>query len=244
MGIVSLTHAQVRMTGGVKGWYATWNIPITQDLGVSLTDYSASFMAGPYLSIRAGAFAITGQYSNSITTFDMTTKSNGLFITAYDGNRKLSRQDVNLFVNYSIAPEVSVFANLKLLSYRQREAITSIYEVNITSDQKYSGTGFGAGLQVTIPFSGASPMYSFISSGAVLNNFTTEPAVFTRNGAPLSLETGTTSETESELLYFLDAGLGYRFLPSNLGGALGIRVENGKDTKTAIGPTMNLYYTF
>ena len=58
------------------------------------------------------------------------------------------------------------------------------------------------------------------------------------------LDEGETAETMIELLYFLDGGLGYRFLPTNFGAALGIRVENASDTKTIIGPVANFFYTF
>jgi hypothetical protein len=49
--------------------------------------------------------------------------------------------------------------------------------------------------------------------------------------------------TVSEIVYFLDAGLGYRVPSTDLGFSVGLRVENGKTTKTILGPTASVFYS-
>lgn len=224
----SFLFSQVRFTVGAKAWLATWNIPIQSLPGTEQSDYSNAILLGPYLSFRAGKFAATASYSKSAKTFEATAKNAGVYYVGFNGNRVLTREDINVFVNYSVMPEISLFLNLKLLKYNMKDALTYINTANGKFEQKFNGTGFGGGVQITVPFTGNSPLYSFISTGAVLNSFKSDQS----------------SETGSELLYFFDGGVGYRFLPTMVGAALGLRVENGKDTRTIIGPTTNIFYTF
>jgi hypothetical protein len=226
--------AQLFVTAGAKAWYANWNIQIDKSEGVDQSDYSAALLTGPYLSIRYDKFIITGSYQKSVVTFDATAHNPGLFFIGFNANRTLNREDINVFLNYVVAPEVSFFFNYKQLTYSLYDAITYINTNKETSKVKFAGTGLGLGMQITVPFSGGSPLYSFMSTGAISNTLKQT------EGVP----EGETPSSATELMYFLDAGLGYRFLPTNFGGALGIRVENGKTTKTIIGPTANFFYTF
>jgi hypothetical protein len=239
------SQAQFRLTAGVKAWYTTWNIPVQQTPGIAMTDMSPALLAGPYLNFRFGKVSATFMYSTSLVTYEMTEKSDGTqSVLAYEGHMHLDRQDINVFLNYSIAPEVTLFANLKLLSYSNREALATILDRHYLYRKDYRGTGFGLGAQFTVPFSGESPLYTFLSAGAYAND--SKRTSFTLSideGAAMDV-TDMPSEDGSELLYFLDAGLGMRIPASHVGAAIGLRVENGSVTKTAIGPTANLFYTF
>lgn len=226
------TSAQVRATIGAKAWYATWSLPIQKLEGTEQSEFSSAFMAGPYFSVRVQMFSASVTYSKTLKTFDATSKNPGFIEYGFSGNRAVSREDINVFLSYNVAPEVAIFGNLKLLKYDVKDAMTFMTGANARYQISLKGTGFGLGAQITVPFSGGSPLYSYINTGAVLNSFK-------------STETGVTSEDSgSELVYFLDGGLGMRFLPSMFGAAIGLRVESGKDTKTIIGPTMNMFYTF
>lgn len=236
------SQAQFRVTAGVKGWYATWNIPIDAEQGVEQSSYSPAFMAGPYLSIRIRDFSVTGTYSTSVAHFETTAKNPGVYVLGFNGTRIVSRQDINLFLNYSISPEVTLFFNYKRLDYTMNEALAYITGLQARTKQKFEGTGYGLGLQITVPFSGGSPLYSFMSMGAVANSFVSKDAIITFVG--YGTQTIPQEDEGSEVLFFLDAGLGMRFLPSAFGGSLGIRVENAQDTKTIFGPVVNLFYTF
>ena len=149
---------------------------------------------------------------------------------------------MNIFLNYSIASEVSIFANLKLLSYSNREALATITADHFLYRRDYSGTAYGLGAQFTLPFGGESPLYTFMSIGAFSNSSKrTSYTLAINGGSPVDVDEA--PDSGSELLYFLDAGLGLRIPDTRLGGAIGLRVENGSTTKTAIGPTLNLFYT-
>ena len=240
-----LAHAQFRLTAGVKAWYTTWNIPVQQTPGIAMTDMTSALLAGPYLNFRLGKVAATVMYSTSLVKYQMTETSDGTqSVIASEGNLQLDRQDINVFFNYSISPEVSLFANLKLLSYSNREALATITEQRFLYRRDYSGTGLGLGAQFTVPFSGESPLYSFLSAGAYSNSSKRTSFTLSINEGAATDVIGEADETGSELLYFLDAGLGMRIPASRLGATIGLRVENGSVTKTAIGPTANLFYTF
>ncbi len=236
-------YTQVRVTAGAKGWYASWNLPIEKLPGTDQSDFSSAILTGPYLSFRISQFAATFSYSTSVKTFDATASNPGIYFYGFNGNRKLNREDINVFVNYSLIPEISVFANLKLLTYKVEDALTYINNSQRQDHTKISGTGIGLGIQVATSFGGGSPLYTFFSTGIVSNSFQVKEYTIKINEQIIP-DVSYDSPPGSELLYFFDGGLGYRFLPSNLGAALGLRVENGKDTKTIIGPTANLFYTF
>ena len=195
--------------------------------GADQSDYSSAILAGPFLGVRTGKWSFTASYARTVTTFDATTRSPGYLTIGYNANRKLSREDINVFASYALIPELSLFSNLKILNYKLRDAVTYINRENADFETSVSGIGLGLGVQIAAPFSDGSPLYTFTSIGAVLNAFKAKP----------------TNETGSELVYFLDGGLGFRFLPTMLTATLGIRVENGKDSKTIIGPTGNLFFT-
>ena len=221
--------AQTRVSFGAKVWYATWNLDISLvPTGTISSDYSAAVLAGPYISVRSGKISGTLSYSTTSKTFDADLKNDGKYYVGFNMNRVLSRDDINAFLNYSVMPEISLFLNVKYLKYKILDAYTYINKSEFRFTQSVDVIGVGGGVQISVPFTGGSPFYSFLSTGAVANSFKD----------PTSGETGT------ELLYFVDSGLGYRFLPSNFGIAVGLRVENGKDTKAIVGPTGNIYYTF
>ncbi|MBL0176587.1 MAG: hypothetical protein IPP94_15205 [Ignavibacteria bacterium] len=240
---VHRADAQFRATIGTKAWYTTWNIPLRQSQGIELSNLTPALLAGPYLNLRFGKVAATVMYSTALVTYHGTERSDGMFYDfAFDGKIHVDRQDINVFLNYTVTPEVTVFANVKLLSYTMREAVATIYEHQLLFTQDFNGTGFGLGAQFTVPFSGSSPLYSFMSTGAFTNTVKQENMTLELDKVPVPLEQEADSNTE--LLYFLDAGLGMRFPDTKLGVAIGLRVENGVDTKTAIGPTANIFYTF
>ena len=241
------SQGQVRVTAGVKGWYATWNIPIATDLGAEQSSYSPALLFGPYISFRFQQLSLTAMYSGSVAHFEAEAKNPGVYVLGYNGNRIVSRKDINFFANYSVTPELTFFANLKLLTYTSNDALTYIVSFKSRVNQKFDGTGFGLGAQITVPFSGGSPFYTFMSTGLVSNSYKSDNSNTTYlDMMNMVLEEHVEAEnfSESEMLYFLDAGIGMRFLPSSLGGAIGIRVENASYTKTIIGPTINLFYTF
>jgi hypothetical protein len=238
----SVSFAQVRFTAGVKSWYATWNIPIPAEPGVEQASYGPAFMMGPYANLRYRQFSITAMYSTSLAHFTTDARNPGVFILGFNGNRVVSRSDINVFLNYSISPEVTLFANVKRLDYTQNEAISYITGLRGRTNQKFNGTGYGLGAQVTVPFTGNSPLYSFVSVGAVANSYESKEATVTFEG--LGTYTVPQEFTGDEILYFIDAGVGMRFTPGGFGAALGIRAENAKDTRAIFGPTFNLFYTF
>lgn len=245
VAFASETPAQVRVTIGAKAWLSSWNITFPQQSGVTITDFSEAILVGPFLSIRSGSWTTTLFYSTTGKPYDGKETSPGFHFISYDANRSLSRQDINAFVAYNLSPEINIFANLKYLSYRIKTAATSIYETQITVDQEAAGLGFGLGAQITVPFSGGSPLYSFISSGALFNTSKTEAAAIKVNGIAIPPTEGFQGgDSAAELFYFLDAGIGLRIPPTNLGMSFGIRVENGPETKTTIGPTANIFYSF
>lgn len=234
--------AQFRATIGAKAWYTTWSLPLVTP-GVESSNLTPALLAGPYLSLRYGKVAATVVYSTAVVTYTGSEHSDGMFFDyAFDGNVHLDRQDVNVFLNYSVTAEISLFANVKLLQYSLREARTTIYGNRIFYDQKFSGTGFGLGAQFTTAFGSGSPLYSFMSTGVFTNTIKAGEVTATFNGIPVAVDQG--SDSNTELLYFLDAGLGMRIPETKLGVTFGLRVENGVDTKTAIGPTANVFYTF
>jgi hypothetical protein len=240
---VQRAGAQFRATIGTKAWYTTWNIPLRQSQGIELSNLTPALLAGPYLNLRYGKVAATFMYSTALVTYHGTERSDGMFYDyAFDGNIHVDRQDINVYLNYTVTPEITLFANVKLLTYTMREAVTTIYEHQLLFTQDFNGTGFGLGAQFTVPFSGSSPLYSFMSTGAFTNTVKQEKMTLVLDKTPVPLEQKTDSNTE--LLYFLDAGLGLRIPDTKLGVAIGLRVENGVDTKTAIGPTANVFYTF
>jgi hypothetical protein len=234
--------AQLRVTAGAKAWYAAWNIPIPYEQGVEQSAFDPAFMLGPYLSLRYGHVSLTGMYSTSLLHFEATAKNPGSWVMGFNGVRRVSRQDINLFLNYAISNEFTAFLNYKRLDYTFNDAMTYITGMQARSTQKFAGTGFGAGVQVTVPFGGGSPLYSFMSLGAVANSYKSDEATVTIVGyQPVTQKVDYKGD---ELLYFVDAGVGMRFMQTPFGGALGIRVENAKDTRAIFGPTMNLFYTF
>jgi hypothetical protein len=203
-------------------------VQVQADPGTIQSDYSPAFMAGPYVSLRVEKFTLTGSYSATMKHFDATTRNPGLYAIGFNANRVLTREDINIFVNYNIIPEISLFVNAKFLKYRAKDAYTDIGRNNFTDEQNVSSTGYGFGTQITTPFSGSIPLYSYLSIGAVWNNYTNKER----------------SYTGTERVYIVDGGLGYRFLPTNIGATLGLRVEDAKEDKTIIGPTASVFVWF
>jgi len=216
--------SQTRLYGGVKGWYATWDLRIDRLEGVEQTDYSAALMAGPYVTLRLGDFTLSGSLSATVKHFEAQSRNPGFYYVGFNGNRILQRTDINFVAAYSISPEVGLFGTVKVLRYELKDATTYINGTTEREETVITATGFGGGAQVTVPFRDRSPFYAFTSIGAVANTFS--------------------AEEDDELLYFLESGMGLLVPGSGLALTLGIRGENGSNLKTTIGPMMTVFYRF
>ncbi len=221
-------RAQVHVFAGLKSWYASWDVQIQADPGTIQSDYSPAFMAGPYVSLRLENFTLTGSYSATMKHFDAETRNAGLYAIGFNANRVLTREDINVFLNYNILPEISLFLNAKFLKYRAKDAFTDIGRNNFTDEQNVSSTGYGFGAQITTPFGGSIPFYSYISISTVWNNYTNKERNY----------------SGTERVSIVDGGLGYRILSANIGATLGLRVEDAKEDKTIIGPTASVFAWF
>lgn len=236
--------AQLRVTGGVKGWAPTWNLTYDLAEGVTQSDYSAAIVLGPYLSIRYKNVSVTGYYTASLRHFEATAENPGRSSFGFNGNRAVSRQDINLLLNYHITSEFALFGTVKLLRYETNDALSYINGMFVRMHQTFASTGFGGGVHIGMPFSGNSPFYSFLSAGVLANNLKPEDVQWKYTYGALQWQESTDGGgTVSELVYFLDAGLGYRVPATDLGFSAGLRVENGRSTKTILGPTASVFYS-
>jgi hypothetical protein len=243
VGVTQYAGAQWRVTGGVKTWYAAWELKIDRNPGVEQSYYSPALMFGPYVTVRYETFSVTGYYTSSVSGFEASAKNPGYYSIGFNGNRIVNRQDINILAQLALTQELSVFGSVKLLKYSLLDAITYINGWTGRLEQNFNGTGIGAGVHIGVPFSGKSPYYSFISTGTVYNSYKLEDPLFRlSNGTQTAEERTKGGDAGSEFVYFLDAGIGAR-LGAGFGGTLGIRVENGQTTKTIIGPTFNLFYS-
>jgi hypothetical protein len=236
-------RAQWTVTAGVKGWAPTWDLTINRDLGVEQSDYSSAVLLGPSLTVRYGRVSLAGSYAQTLRHFEATAGNAGLYSSGFNGTRWTSRRDVNILLNFPVPPEFAVFGTVKLLHYEVHDALTYINGMFGRMGQTYSGTGIGGGVNVGIPFSGRNPFYAFMSSGVLSNNLTSDDQewILVYNGQE-SRQKVPVGETLSELVYFLDAGLGLRVPATNLGVSTGVRVETATNTKTIVGPTLSVYY--
>jgi hypothetical protein len=253
IGLALPASAQWRVTAGVKAWAPTWNLTIARESGVEQSDYSPALMTGPYVMLRYSDVSLTGYYTASLRHFEATAVNPGSYTMGFAGTRLVSRQDVNLLLQYAVTPEFSLFGTAKFLTYELHDALSYINGMQGKFRQTFRGTGFGGGVNIGMPFSGRSRFYAFLSAGALANAYRSDDAVATLIYGGQSVEVpvanggagnGAGSDTGSELLYFLDAGVGYLIPGSNAGISAGLRVENGKSTKTILGPTLSLFYSF
>ncbi len=222
------SQAQVRVTVGAKTWYTTWNIPIEHVEGEFQSNFSWAVLVGPYINIRFGKFGTTLSYSNTVKAFYSTSRNPGYIYYGLNQNWDVSREDINLFFNYTIISELTMFANMKLMKYHSYSKGTYIDSSQWKFEEHFTVTGFGGGVQIAVPFSGDSPFYTFSSIGVVYNS------------SKSNMRSGETTE----LLFILDSGVGYRIMPTSFGVTFGIRVEGGAQTDVIIGPVANIFYTF
>ncbi len=232
-------HAQkspaVRFTVGAKGWMASWNL--IQDQTSFTGEYAGDgtpiygkwkalswgLMAGPYVTMSVGAFSTTISYAATLSTFDteysLVTQDGTPFVD--QSNRPIvapvnvKRQDVNLVAVYRFVPEFGLFVNGKLLLYSYS---ASLFGQNILDNSSTAFTlGGGIASSYVFPETGGLAAYGYL--GALYN---------------------TNTNFDNEVIILVDAGLAYRYV------ALGFRLEAGKDTgsKTTLGPTLSIYYTF
>lgn len=217
--------AQTRLYAGAKSWYANWDLKIDRIEGATQTDYSAAFMTGPYLTLRIGKVATTVSYSTSLLHFTAETRNPGLNQVGFNMNRELKRDDINVILQYYLSSDVAVFANAKFLTYLMRDATVFINQERVRLDEKFTSSGFGGGIQTSVQFRDDRSFYSYLSVGAVYNSFNV-----------VIVDT-----KKSELMYFLDTGVGYLVPETRLGLVLGLRGEHGGETKTIIGPVLGLF---
>ena len=220
-------RSQTRVTVGMKSWYAKWNIPFEQVEGGGQSEYSFAFLAGPFLQLRIGNLSGTLMFMRTTIPYQATMNNPGLFDYGYNANVNTTRQDFNLYLNYSVIPELTIFLNGKMMLYKTMMRWRWIDGNKGSSDELLTVAGIGSGVQISIPFSGGSNFYSFISTGGLYNVKISDKNV----------------PTLTELLYFLDSGIGYRFAPSAFGVSFGIRAEAGYYTDVIMGPAANLFYT-
>jgi hypothetical protein len=220
--------AQARFTVGGKAWYAKWPIAVYGGEGGAATDLSFALLAGPYANIRFDRFGGTVMYMRTTLPFSASFRNPGFLDYGNNMNMNVVREDFNLFLNYAVTPDLGLFVNGKLMRYRTMTRWRFIDTRTAEYNEQLTVTGLGGGVQVTLPFSGQSKFYAFISTGAVYNVETSDRDTPTR----------------TELLYFLDSGFGYRFVPSMFGVTFGIRAEAGYETNVIMGPVLNAFYTF
>lgn len=231
-------HAQkspaVRFTIGAKGWLASWNLIKDQTsftgeyAGDGTPIYekwkalSWGLMAGPYVTLSVGNFSTTISYAAALATFNteyswVADDGSPLYYNnqAIVSPTSVKRQDVNLVAVYRFVPEFGLFVNGKLLLYSYS---ASLFGQNILDNSSTAFTiGGGIVSSYVFPETGGLAVYGYL--GALYN---------------------TNTDFDNEVVFLVDAGLAYRYV------ALGFRLEAGKDTgsRTTLGPTLSIYYTF
>ncbi|MDH7516408.1 MAG: hypothetical protein QHI48_11115 [Bacteroidota bacterium] len=221
-------YGQARLYGGVKGWYASWDLHIDRLEGVEQTDYSAAFLAGPYATLRLGRFMLSTSFVTTAKHFQAEARNPGIYHVGFNANRLLLRTDVNVQTAWNLSPEFSLFAAVKYLRYVLRDATVFINGTQVRTEDVFTGTGLGGGALVSVPLPDRSPWYVFLSVGAVYNSFNVVIV----------------ADKDKELLYFLESGMGFLVPGSNLAFTVGIRGEHGEGTKSIIGPMAAVFYRF
>ena len=209
--LAGMTFAQnTTFTVGGSWWNSKYDLVSTEDTNDKM-EMGTGAMIGPYLSINNGKVNLGA--SLLMGTFDV---SEGF----WDG-AELKRNDLNFTLGYRIisssALNMNLFLGGKYLKFNVTGEASYVdeyyYEYTYDVDITQSGTMFGGGLSLMVPF-GSSNLYGYGSLAYLTGTMTVEDNT-----------TGESAENdEATNLVAMNAGLGYRF-PGGFGVNAGYRAD-------------------
>lgn len=205
-----MAQEQTTFTVGASLWNSQYDWVAT-DKDLDDVEIGSGNLIGPYLSINRGK--VNFGISTLFGTFEMKD---------WDG-AELKRTDLNFTLGYRIVSSSSInmnlFGGVKYLTFDitgkttlwDYDEIYGWYSYEADVDMTQTGTFYGGGLSLMVPF-GSSNLYGYGSLGYMTGNATVE-----------NNETDESSENDEPInLVPINIGIGYRF-PSGLGINAGYR---------------------